>query len=285
MKRFLIITILAAAFWACTQSDEPQVPQQTPDREEVPMGAIRTPEEARECAVNAFATFYGMSRAIPVVKGINAYGSKGLSRSESLDTAFYVVNLMDNQGYAVIDANADAEPVLAVTESGNIESLDSIENPGVQLFFNCLSAIKPGDPKPNPDLGGITQIKQFKEEVKNEEFKVTPRADFHWGQLFPENKYMPNNLAGCGNIATLLTFSYFEQPKKIVLDNGTIDIDWSLIKKHRTSKVSLDNCGENEEQRRKIHTLIGMFCKVIAFYNLRGCFITTVKAIHQKSLC
>ena len=267
------IMMLALTLWACSQNDEPIPVDEKSHSTELTESAIRTPEEAIKCAFEAFSTFYGISRAIPVVKNVNVYGTSGLGRSEDVDSAFYIVNLEDNMGYAVIAASKECNPVLAVTESGNIENLDSIENPGARQFFSTLS-LRPIDPNRPKFNGDLTTLKQFKEETNVKDYEVKPRANNYWGQSYPENKYMPNGYAGCGNVATVLTLSYFELPRAIKMDQGYRQVKWDVIKKHKYSSLhsvndlTTDRCGDETNSSEEIHDYIGNFYKLIATFNL-----------------
>ena len=251
MKRNLFIVIVAAVMWACSQTDEPQMPTQSIKDEQTALTGTRTPEEAKACAIEAFTSFYGMSRALPIVKDVNVYGTDGLGRSTDSDTTFYVVNLEDNGGYAVIAADRQEQPVLAVTEAGNIEDIDSIENPGARMFFKAM--VTPGHNfQPIDSTTIIRPIYDINYEYKTtssvSEKIVGPHADFAWGQLYPEGMYFSNGYAGCGNVACVLSLSYFEEPKVFMSkDFDAVKVDWNLIKQHKksfTSPFDTDVCGD-----------------------------------------
>lgn len=274
MKRNLFIVIVAAVMWACSQTDEPQMPTQSIKDEQTALTGTRTPEEAKACAIEAFTSFYGMSRALPIVKDVNVYGTDGLGRSASGDTTFYVVNLEDNGGYAVIAADRQVQPVLAVTEAGNIEDIDSIENPGAKMFFNALKSRSiGGNFHPIDSTTIIRPIYDINYEYKTthsvSEEIVGPRVDFAWGQHFPEGMYFSNGYAGCGNIALVLALSYFEEPKSFVTKDGNVlSINWELIKEHKKSSVikyGYDACGSMMEA--PCHVELARLCYEIGLLN------------------
>lgn len=85
---------------------------------------MRSPEEAIDIAQRAYEEFYGdatpssrgrsvidCSRPVEVVRCAR-------SRGGSSDTLLYIVNFVDDQGFAVIAAPRAADELLAVTEAG-----------------------------------------------------------------------------------------------------------------------------------------------------------------------
>lgn len=86
---------------------------------------MRSPEEALDIAQRAYEEFYGdatpssrgrsiidCSRPVEVVRGAR-------SRGGSSDTLLYIVNFVDDQGFAVIAAPRAADELLAVTSQGH----------------------------------------------------------------------------------------------------------------------------------------------------------------------
>lgn len=86
---------------------------------------MRSPEEAIDIAQRAYEDFYGdatpssrgrsvidCSRPVEVVRGAR-------SRGGSSDTLLYIVNFVDDQGFAVIAAPRAADELLAVTSQGH----------------------------------------------------------------------------------------------------------------------------------------------------------------------
>lgn len=86
---------------------------------------MRSPEEAIDIAQRAYEDFYGdatpssrgrsvidCSRPVEVVRGVR-------SRGGSSDTLLYIVNFVDDQGFAVIAAPRAADELLAVTSQGH----------------------------------------------------------------------------------------------------------------------------------------------------------------------
>ena len=208
MKKIFFVALAAFGLWACSSQEEPQVPVLNESMPQTELYYARTPEEARLCALDAYSRFYGVSRSTPKIKNVRTFSSSRGRSSENIDTAFYIVNLDNNDGYAVIAANRSIEPVLAITESGNIESLDSVESPGAKIFFDELFSLNAnpifqGKPindsistiQPNPWWTGSgdngenpNPVPQYKTEVTITHDDVAPRAPYSWGQDFPEGE-------------------------------------------------------------------------------------------------
>lgn len=249
MKKYILAFCMLAGLYACSTMDAPEPAATAPADSAHVTSIVRTPEEARTLAAEAFADFYGTSRSLARIKDVRTFTAAAPSRSgAATDTTFYVVNLDDNQGYAVIAASRNVEPVLAVTESGNIESIDSIENPGAKMFFetltfekdpnrrpinDSLTTIQPNPGWPGGDVNPWPNTTQYKTDVKIVDNKIENRTPFEWGQLTPEGVLFDNGVAGCDNTACMLAFSYFEHPKQITAEGITTNLDWPLIKTNK----------------------------------------------------
>lgn len=276
LKKLFAIVCMAIAVWACNNSEDDVLV--VPETNDVQAGelltGIRTEAEARACAMEAYATFYGASRSLTLIKDVKCVTSKGGSRSAVGDTLYYVVNTEDNAGYALIAADRNLPPVLAVTESGNIENVDSVETPGASIFLGALETA--GRFEIRDDLKDSTKIikpiypidplKDYTSKTIITDTKTGPKTPCQWGQTFPEGHYFPNQQAGCGNVASVLAMSCFEEPKTFPgYDNKTIDIDWELLKQHITSGPLYDHCGYSVAAPQ--HKLLAYLCRSVAIKN------------------
>lgn len=261
MKKAILALYILATLTACSDIDEPKTTIVYEDNA-VSVSTARSPKEACAYATQAFSDFYGSSRAIVRIKNVRTFCSERLSRTGTSDTLYYVVNLDGNAGYAVISANREITPILAITESGNIENIDSIDNPGAAMFFDCadialsnkfsirddlkvdsLSIIKPNPWWPGSGDNGENPlpVTQYKDDVKYEDHIVEPRVPLCWGQNFPEGLYYDNGVAGCGTTATLLLMSHFRKQHKLSnMRFKDLSIDWDLILTHRQSRFQHD---------------------------------------------
>lgn len=98
----------------------------------------RTPLEAINIAEDAFEHMYPTSSvstrgaSIPKVKTIIT-GCK--SRSSETDTLMYVVNFPGDNGFAIIPAPSNMEPILGISDCGSYGMEDSDFNPGLELLM------------------------------------------------------------------------------------------------------------------------------------------------------
>lgn len=63
-----------------------------------------------------------------------------LIKSESGDSLFYVVNYKNNQGYVLVSATQNYEPVLAFSDEGNFK-IDKVEEYGVSMWMKELEGL------------------------------------------------------------------------------------------------------------------------------------------------
>lgn len=149
LRQFMLALLLpAVAIAAGLQScnDEgPGIPsEETAQVKSSGNPLMRSPEEALEIAQRAYEEFYGdgtpssrgrsiidCSRPVEVVRGAR-------SRGGGSDTLLYIVNFVDDQGFAVIAAPRAADELLAVTSQGHYypESNPDAESvPGFDLWM------------------------------------------------------------------------------------------------------------------------------------------------------
>ncbi len=142
MKKLLLffLVVFSLGFLGC--HDDEGMP--------VPKGAeggggsnIRTVAEAERIALDAADEFFsegtsrGAGRSVGRVKVVR---SKTASRSMGSDTLLYIVNYANEQGFAVIAANPDIEPVMAVTEQGSYDPAAGSDCPGVEIFMTLAQS-------------------------------------------------------------------------------------------------------------------------------------------------
>ena len=158
-------------------------------------------------------------------------------RSSDNDTLLYIVDYGNNEGFTIVSSSYEGEPILAMIEQGNYQSVETSEN---QAFQNILDAsinyvgALTLDTLRVPFMQ-ITELPRpdtlFYDTVR------TKRLDVAWGQYWPENMYCPNKVAGCGPLAIAQICSFVEKPDTLDLDfperdKSSINLDWSQIKHH-----------------------------------------------------
>lgn len=204
---------------------------------------IRTVEEAIDIVSDNYGQLFNTSssRSFNLKEAdVIVLGSNRPSRSGVPDTVIYVVNFGDNSGFAVVTANKECTPLLAMTDTGEIHDIESIEIPGLKAFMNASIAYASG---PNPNIDPIKPptpdneepCKWFESIVTSTFINHKPRVKVTWNQSFPLGHYYSNGLCGCVVTAGMQALSYYELPKSINLtyperDKGQETIDWSIFK-------------------------------------------------------
>ena len=233
MKKQFFITLLGLSLVACN-SDE-FLPQANDDVEVLPMENLRTETEAIEIAAKGLNEFYPVkSRSARDLSGMNVVMLQSpASRSNEDSNPLYVVNFGNESGYAIVSAAKDREPLLAVTESGSITSLDEIDNPGLRLFVDGAMKLQKDTTalvRPGGDGGELVDI--FRNDtIFQANTKVEPRITVKWGQKYPEGELCPNGICGCVATAGAQTLSYFKYPETLALSfperkSNQISLDW-----------------------------------------------------------
>lgn len=206
---------------------------------------LRTTEEAIALAIQAASEIdNATSRALARVPERSFIIGSDESRSSEPDTLIYIVEYADNAGFAVIAANRQIEPVLAIIDEGTYYGTINNGNEGFDMAIDLAKKYA----KSGGLIAGGTTIKPW---IKADEFReertilassaIEPKTiDFKWGQNYPEGTQCPNGVSGCGPTAMFLALACIERPASIVLTyqttyNDQTEIKWSKIKGHRQS--------------------------------------------------
>lgn len=242
------VAVLATFGYGCT-SQEPEITSpkadEAPQNVTVTTSSIRTLEEATAIARDAISMLpapdsRGSNRSFNS-SDVKIFYNPSPSRGLSSDTLMYVFNFDDNQGFAIVNANRNLEPLIAVTEKGNYTPGEAIEDPGFADFMARAEAtanrelirdttLKPIDPI-NPEL---SQYKSVDETI--DKWEKTPNYNLRWGQRNPEGLLFDNTYSGCTNTAMAIIMSYFDFPTAIELtfnnSKEVIALNWPEIKQH-----------------------------------------------------
>ncbi|MBD5235399.1 MAG: hypothetical protein HDS61_03145 [Barnesiella sp.] len=238
MRKILGQLLLFSVFlYSC--SNEDLVPIEN-GNEESQSVELRTESEAIDIAINALNEFYPIkSRSSRDLSQMNVVMLKeSLSRSTETNNPLYVVNFGNDSGYAIVSASKDVEPLLAITESGSIASIDKIDNPGLALFVESALKLEKDTTAlvPKPGIGGLEPVDVWRNDtVFHVNTKVEPRVEVNWGQTYPEGLLCPNGVCGCVATAGAQALSYFEDPKELTLtfperNADLIQLDWKNMK-------------------------------------------------------
>ncbi|MDE7414079.1 MAG: C10 family peptidase [Muribaculaceae bacterium] len=122
--------------------------------------------------------------AMPQVAKIEKIGA-GMTRSEE-SPSYYIVNYENEAGFVVVGDNEFSEPVVALSDEGNLQLEDTLTNPALGAFINSLTLppiVRDSDfYKPHPDVPVYNRV------------SVAPLLNPNvrkWGDGEPFNKYAP----------------------------------------------------------------------------------------------
>lgn len=221
----IICFIALFAITSCSDDDVIKSPDSMGNETKTVKPLSRSAEDAVQIATYA-ASIKGSPTSLSSRGTItdNVVAVTSSTSRSAADTLLYVVNYADNQGYAVISANTNCDALLAVTEQGHFESEESIENPGMKMFFRQAKAIS-GLGIEYPDRPVNPQRMEWVYDVIED--SVLPRVPVTYGSnpLYPR--------VTCHAVAAAQVLSIYEQPKTITLQtesNRVLNINWYAFK-------------------------------------------------------
>lgn len=244
MKKFLLLLATSVLFLSCAEQFEYPAVNETHDKTTVPQ--IRSVDQAIEIANEFLSAGSVGSRSNSEIKVSNVILSD-ITRSAGTDTLIYALDIENNNGFVLVAAPKNVEPILAVIDEGSFNDPKNLENKSYQMILeetkdyvaNLSSNRIPIDPDP----------------IDTTKMEITPASDFYhvyianivreplvnvqWGQSWPENIFCENSIAGCTPIAIAQMLSYFELPKSINYtfpgkDISSENLNWTTIKQHKS---------------------------------------------------
>lgn len=249
MKKFISLLVISAILFSC--SEEPDNPPVIDVQDSQQTTQIRSIDQAIEIANTFLAAGSVSSRSNANLKAANVIMSNA-SRSSAGDTLIYALDIEDNNGFVLVAAPKNVDPILAVIDEGSFNDPQNLENKSYQMILeetkdyvaNLSSNRIPIDPDPI-DTTKLSLDLRIPEIVNVYTTKIIrePLVEVKWDQSYPENIFCQNNIAGCTPIAIAQMLSYFELPKSISYSFPEKDINsevlnWPTIKKHK----SILNC-------------------------------------------
>lgn len=226
----LILCMIAALAIASCSNDEPvlNIAEKSQIQAEN-ISAIRTVEEAIEIASKNYVDVFqaNKSRTFSINhNNVVVFDSNKASRSAASDTAIYVVNFGDNEGFAVVSAKRNCTPLLAITDNGQINNIEDIEIPGLKAFMEGAIAYSSLPPIDGPTLPDKQMFVQLTDTIV---VNYGPNVTVTWGQNWPEGYFCPNKSCGCVVTATVQALSYYELPNSINLTYPSRDVNYQLL--------------------------------------------------------
>ena len=140
-------------------------------------------------------------------------GTRGSSFEALPDTALYIVNILNNNGYALVSADSRFPGVVAFIEKGSFRPDDEIDNPGFLLFMDGLKDYYAQELQNHMVIPTRSNSPFFEFDIN-----VEPMLATNWGQGAPYNKYCYTSdgfhaPAGCAAIAAAQIAAYYEWPE------------------------------------------------------------------------
>lgn len=165
-----------------------------------------------------FAQLSGNTRSsLPRIYSIEKVGQPytRTSKDSALNTPiYYIVNYENEEGFVMVGGNESAENMVAISDEGNLNLSDTINNPGLSYFIDGI--ISPGIPDTVQQLNPILFL----------DVNVPPLLNIKvrkWGEDKPFNYYTPvkdgkHTKVGCAAVAMGMIMSYYEWPNYYGLD-------------------------------------------------------------------
>ena len=175
------------------------------------------------------------------------------------DTLIYVVNYRNN-GFAVISANPNVEPLLAFVESGHYTANSDAVVAGFEDFMKkakLYSLIGKSSSRAQHPHAHIDTL-------------ITSRGPYlsvKWGQDHYAGQYCLYGICGCGPLAAAQVLSFYRYPSSIELTYSDADmttqlLDWDDIRHHRlyyevSGQEDTTYCTASDSA----HNAIGRLCR------------------------
>ena len=207
------------------------------------------------------------------------------SISSLSDTALYIVNFTDENGYALVKVDDDESLVVAFVEQGNLFPNSDIDNPGMRLFLNQLDAFFKLDTViTNPPISYIL-TDPHPNDPPAAQWRITTHypALLHtqWGQDEPFNDlcFTSDSVkakAGCVAIALGQIFSAHQFPQSY---NGH-NYNWNTILNYMFRPVPVPQYNSGKTSVAYLIHDIGLLVEMsygqnssgAYFYNVPQCF-------------
>lgn len=242
MKKLFSLIAISAILFGC--SEQPDTPPVIDVKDSQQTTHIRSIDQAIEIANNFLAAGSVSSRSNANLKTANIIMSE-MSRSSIGDTLIYALDIEDNNGFVLVAAPLNVDPILAVIDKGSYNDPINLENKSYQMILNetkdyvarTSAANIPKIPDPDTTKMIITPASTL-HTVYDINISQEPLVEVQWNQNNPENIFCSNGIAGCTPIAIAQMLSYFELPKSISYtfpgkDISSETLNWASIKQHK----------------------------------------------------
>lgn len=150
----------------------------------------------------------------------------------------YVFNFANQQGFAIMSAVLKLPSMLAYTESGSYNPLETSDNPGLNLFMDNIHDYEVPGPEPPIDYPGESDWKLEYGQWETTTYKPEGWRTIEWGQgssditkyNYTYNKFCPikkdkPTLTGCVATAVAQLMSIYRYPTQY----GEYSFSWDII--------------------------------------------------------
>lgn len=247
-KLVLFLTIVTSwIITACTADVPPELEAQNDN-------AINTSCIVSNDAINLakrIPSFFESENSRAIEKAIDLsliypITNKALSRNSDVDTALFVINYKNEQGFSIITASKENPDLIAYIPEGSYKPEIGTDNVGFNLYLNTIMRVLEKDSTQNKDVYAIDPDgKQRKTETDTIQYGPCTRMErTRWGQDRIFGQYCPNGLAGCAPLAITAIIGrantylgkksrfYYNYPG---VDLSYEDIDWTEFMRHQQS--------------------------------------------------
>ena len=216
----------------------------------------RTASDAKELALSASSLLdnetKGMHRKVGSAICIVATDTKS---STSSDTLMYVFNYDNDEGFAIVNADARMDPFICVTESGSFTEDGNTGNPAFDSYIEDVKEIimmsRSFDYLLEPDDSLRIDPIPYKYKVNRYEGSyVLPLLNTKWGQRDIYGAYCPNLISGCVATAVGQIMAFHRYPNALVASvamgnyaqGESISMHWSYVNSHVTTHTGNKPC-------------------------------------------
>lgn len=274
MKKLLFGAAITLAFIGCN-SDEP-LPQLSDDSQNKTsdiLDGYRSRQEVIDLAQqyadmlnHSGAKSRGAHRVVDEsrVFAISDFKSRSFCDANGMPLV-YIVEYSDDNGFAIVSAPKEAEPVLAVIDHGSYSDSIADQIPAFRLYMDMaleyVNAVATQVRVPKDDsivgidtsgtIGGIkyppgtlplTETKHVHDTTYRK--YVEPVVVQNRGQSVPEGLLCSNGLSGCVPTAILMVCEYMKSPANITLtynnSNEVLQLPWDAISTITSGRPSYD---------------------------------------------
>ncbi len=242
MKLIKLFSIFALLFIASAcNNEEAIIPQENSNNQ---YDTKVTIEEAEQELLQILEVV-DKARSRSAIRSIsNAYSTRfgaTASRSEDTTALFHVFNFEDEQGFAIMAADERLPSLYALADAGSLNMLDSIVNPGVEMFID--NATTQATYMLRDDLTIYMYTEDETDIYGSWGDPIVYQQDNHcpvrWGQDDIYNAFCPkeddvNCKTGCVATAVAQLMAFYEYPESY----NSYSFDWDAM----TAYKYAENC-------------------------------------------